>query len=185
VTLKVAEAHPERRCCAFRTAHERVTALQARLDALASPDVKRLEAAERRELDLTEHSEGLLDRLRQIPQPSKLWFASDRRAVERQNLRRAVEAVDAEIAAVGAIRARLITEVGEPDQIRLERAEIEGALGRAVSERDRLRDELVADELASDPRWAPAALGERPNGANTSSGIGPPEGSLDIDSNTM
>jgi len=31
-----------------------------------------------------------------------------------------------------------------------------------VSERDRLRDELVADELASQPRWAVASLGVRP-----------------------
>ena len=79
---------------ALRAADEQVAAFQARLNALASPEVKRLEAAERRERDVTDHREELLDGLRQIPQPPKLPFASDRRAHERQNLRRALDAVD-------------------------------------------------------------------------------------------
>jgi conjugative relaxase-like TrwC/TraI family protein len=148
---------------ALRDADQQVTALQARLDALAIPDVKRLEAAERREQDLTGDREELLDRLRQIPPPPKLPFASDRRAHERHNLRQALEAVDRELTGVRTLRTRLVGEVGEPDQIHLERGRSETALLRARSERDRLRDELVAAELASQPRWAVAALGGRPN----------------------
>ena len=149
---------------AFRAADDQVATLRARLDVLSSPDVKRLEATERRELALTEHREELLERLRQIPQAPKLSFASDRRADERQNLRRAVDAVDAEMTAVRTLRARLVSEVGESDQIRLERGAIERTLGRAMSERDRLAADIVAEELASHPRWALAALGERPTG---------------------
>jgi len=50
----------------LQAADEQVTALQARLNELASPEVKRLEAAERRERDLIDHTEELLYRLRQI-----------------------------------------------------------------------------------------------------------------------
>jgi conjugative relaxase-like TrwC/TraI family protein len=149
----------------LQAADEQIAALQARLNTLASPEVKRLEAADRRVRELTDHRQELLDRLRQIPQPPWLPFASDRRAHERQNLRSALDAVDTEMTAVRTLRTRLVREIGEPDQIRFERAAIEGPLARALSERDRLRDELVADELASHPRWAAAALGERPNGA--------------------
>jgi hypothetical protein len=140
-----------------------VLASSARLNELASPEVKRLEAAERRERDLTDHTEELLHRLRQIPQPAKLPFASDSRAHERENLRQALDAVDRELTAVRTLRTRLVGEVGEPDQIHLERGRTETALLGARSERDRLRDDLVADELASHPRWALASLGERPN----------------------
>jgi hypothetical protein len=146
----------------LRAADEQIAALKARLNALASPEVRRLEAAERRERELADHREELLDRLRQIPQPRKLPFASDRRRPERQNLQRALDAVDTEMTAGRTLRTRLVREIGEPDEIRLERAAIEGPLARALSERDRLRDELVTDELASLPRWAVAALGERP-----------------------
>jgi conjugative relaxase-like TrwC/TraI family protein len=148
----------------LRAAEDQVAALEARLNALANPEVKRLEAAERRERELTEHREDLLHRLRQVPPPRKLPFASDRRAHERENLRQALDAVDADMTAVGTLRARLVREVGEPDQIRLERRRIETTLSHTRGERDRLRDELVADEIASRPRWTVAALGERPNG---------------------
>jgi conjugative relaxase-like TrwC/TraI family protein len=148
----------------LRAADEQVAALRARLNTLSSPEVKRLEAAERRERELTGHRQELVDRLRQIPQRHKLVFGSDRRANERENLRRALDAVDIEMAAVSRLRVRLVREVGEPEQIRLERSTLEERLERVVSERDRLRDELVVDELAAHPRWMVAALGERPRG---------------------
>jgi hypothetical protein len=116
-------------------ADEQVAALQARLNTLASPEAKRLEAADRRERELTDHREELLDRLQQIPQPPTLPFASDRRAHERQNLGSALNAVDSEMTAVRTLRTRLVREIGQPDQIRLERAAIEGPLARALSER--------------------------------------------------
>jgi len=99
---------------ALRAADEQVAAVQARLNALAGAEVKRLEAAERRERDLTDHREELLDRLRQVPRPPKLSFASDRRAHERHNLRQALDAVDAELTAVRTLRTRLVGEVGDP-----------------------------------------------------------------------
>ena len=150
---------------AFRAANEQVAALQVRLDGLSIPEVKRLHAAERREQELTEHKAELLERLRQIPPASKHPFARDRQAHERQNLQRGVDAVDAELAGVRTLRSRLVHEVGDPDQIRVESAAIELALASALSQRDQLRDALVREELSSQPRWVTVALGEPPEAA--------------------
>jgi conjugative relaxase-like TrwC/TraI family protein len=150
---------------AFRAANERVAALQLRLEALSVPEVKRLEAAERREHELTCHKAELLDRLRRIPPGPKFSLARDGHAGERLNLERAVHGVDVELAGVWTLRDRLVKEVGEPDQIRLERHAIEGALASARSQRDRLAKPLIAHELSSQPRWATLALGEPPDPA--------------------
>jgi hypothetical protein len=148
---------------AFRITADRVAALEAQLEAFANPEVKRLEAAERRERELIAHQDELLERVRQIPPAAKLPFVSGSRAHERENLQRALEGVDAELHGVRTLRGRLVREVGEPDQIRAERAALESAVARALTERNTLRGELVAQELASTPRWAIAALGERPS----------------------
>ena len=150
---------------AFRAANEQVAALQARLDGLSIPEVKRLHAAERREQELTEHKAELLERLRQIPPGSKLPCARDRQTHERQNLRRGVDAVDVELAGVRTLCSRLVHEVGDLDQIRFESAAIERELASALGQRDQLRDALVREQLSSQPRWVTVALGEPPEAA--------------------
>jgi conjugative relaxase-like TrwC/TraI family protein len=150
---------------AFRAAAERVVTLHARLEALATPEIRRLEAAERRERELIAHREELHQRTREIPPSPKLPLARDRFARERENLRLALDGVDAELRGVGILRARLVGEVGEPDQIRAERRGLESLVARARTERDAFMNELVARELATPPTWAIAALGERPAAA--------------------
>jgi hypothetical protein len=147
---------------AFRAAAERVVTLEAQLEALAIPEIRRLEAAERRERELITHREELHQRAREIPPSPRLPLARDRFARERENLQRAVEGVDAELRGVGILRARLVGEVGEPDQIRVERRALESLVARARTDRDELMNELVARELAAPPTWAIAALDERP-----------------------
>lgn len=159
---------------AFRAANEQVAALQVRLDGLSIPEVKRRHGAERREQELTEHKAELLEQLRRMPPGSKLTFARDHQAHQRQNLQRAVDSVDIELAGVRTLRGRLVREVGDPDQIRFERAAVERALASALGQRDQLRDALVREELSSQPRWVTVALGEPPE-ANGRCGRGPPE----------
>jgi conjugative relaxase-like TrwC/TraI family protein len=151
---------------AFRAADQRVVALQRRLDALSGPEVTRLAAAERREEELTDHRAELLERLRKVPAGPKFSFARDGHADERQNLERAVDAVNVELAGVGTLRNRLAQEVGDPDQIRLERDAIESELATALSERDRLRDAILVQELSWQPRWSTVAIGEPPDAAH-------------------
>jgi hypothetical protein len=149
----------------FRAANEQAAALQVRLDALKIPEVKRLEAAERREQELIEHKADLLERLRQIPPGPKLAFARDSQSEERQNVQRALGAVDVELAGVRTLRRHVVDEVGDVDQIRVERDAIERALASAVGQRDRLGHALIAQELSTRPRWATMALGEPPETA--------------------
>ena len=148
---------------AFRDANEQVAALQLRLDTLSTPEIKRLEAADRRVQELTDHRSELLERLRQIPPAPNFSLARDSHAGERRNLGRAVDGVDVELAGVRTLRGRLVQEVGEPHQIRLERGAIESALATVRSQRDRLGDVLIVQDLSSRPRWATQALGEPPD----------------------
>jgi hypothetical protein len=146
-----------------RAAPERVSVLQAQLEALASTEVRRLEAVERRERELLAHQDELQLRAREIPPPPRLPLALDRFARERENLQHALDGIDAELHGVRTLRARLIAEVGQPDQIRAERRALETVVAGARTERDALISELVAQELATPARWAIAALGERPS----------------------
>jgi conjugative relaxase-like TrwC/TraI family protein len=149
---------------AFTSARARVEALRAQLEALATPEIKRLDAAERRERELIAHEDDLLARAKEVPPPPRLPLTVDRHAQERENLARAVEGARAELHGIRTLRDRLVQEVGQPAEIRAERAGLEAALAQATSERDRLRDELVTREIASKPPWSLQALGERPSG---------------------
>jgi conjugative relaxase-like TrwC/TraI family protein len=143
-------------------AQERLQALGAQLEALKTPEVARLGAAERRERELIAHQDELTRRAERIPPAPRPAFVSDRHAAERANLQRALDGVSAELDGVRILRDRLVREIGRPDQIRAERAALEHAVSRAQNERDELLKELVARELATEPVWAREAVGERP-----------------------
>jgi hypothetical protein len=149
---------------AFTVARTRVEALQAQLEMLSTPEVKRLEAAERRERELIAHQDELLARASEVPSAPRLPLATDRHAEERENLNRAIEGARAELHGIRTLRDRLVREVGQPAEIHAERAGLQTALAQATGERDRVRDELVTRELASTPAWSVQALGERPSG---------------------
>ncbi len=152
----------ERAVGAYSRVKEHVEALRAQLEALKTPEVARLEAAERRERELIAHQDELTRRAERIPPTPRLAFVSDRHAAERANLELALDGVRAELDGVRTLRDRLVREVGQPDQIRAERAALEHAVTRAQKERDELLKELVARELAAEPAWAREGLGGRP-----------------------
>jgi conjugative relaxase-like TrwC/TraI family protein len=148
---------------AFTTARARVGGLRAQLEALATPEIKRLDAAERRERELIAHENELLARARKVRPAPRLPLAADRHAQERENIERAIAGARAEVHAIRTLRDRLVQEVGQPAEIRAERAGLQTALAQATGERDRLRDKLVTSEIASEPTWSVQALGERPS----------------------
>jgi conjugative relaxase-like TrwC/TraI family protein len=149
---------------AFTSARARVEALQAQLEALATPEIKRLDAAERRERELIAHEDDLLARAKEVPPPPRRPLAGDRHAQERENLARAIGGARAELHGIRTLRDRLVREVGQPAEIHAEQAGLQAALAQATDERDRLRDELVTREVASRPAWSAQALAERPSG---------------------
>jgi hypothetical protein len=147
---------------AYREARARVEALEAQLQAVNTPEVARLEATERRERELLAHQDELIERADKIPGPSRLRLAGDHHVTEREHLDRAIDGVQAELAGLRSLRDRLVREIGQPGEIRSERASLESALARAQTERDRLLQQLIARELEGDPQWLLGALGPRP-----------------------
>jgi conjugative relaxase-like TrwC/TraI family protein len=147
---------------AYRQIRDRVEALEAQIRALKSPELARLEAAERRELVLIAHQDDLTARAQAVPPAPKLRLASDPHSSERQSLERAMGGVRAELDGLRTVRYRLGREVGPPDQIRAKRSALEQDVARARTEREALLRELVTRDLASDPQWAREALGPRP-----------------------
>jgi hypothetical protein len=148
---------------AYRAARARAETLDAQLQALNTPEVARLEATERRERELIAHQDELVERADRIPRPSRLSLARDRHMAEREHLDRAIDGVQAELAGLRRLRDRLVREIGQPDEIRSERASLESAVARARTERDRLLQHLIARELEGDRQWLLGALGPRPD----------------------
>jgi hypothetical protein len=147
---------------AYQHAREQTAALKMQLQALSGGEVKRLEAAERRERSLIAHEYELTARM-QLIRPAPRWsFARDCHMTERQHLEQAIEAARLELDGVRSIRDRLVQEVGQPDQIRAERVELERMRSCYEREQHRLLHQLVAHELTSDPGWVKSALGQRP-----------------------
>lgn len=149
----------------FRAAAAHVRSLEERLKALDSPEARRLVAAEGREAELAGRRAELLKRAEQIPPATRIPFATDRYATERENLARAVDGVDAELRGVSSLRSRLVAEVGQSADIRSQSTALEREITEARKERDNVMNQLVDHELASTPLWAMTALGERPTTA--------------------
>jgi|GEM_PF-1133584 len=144
----------------FVASRDRVEALRAQLEALSTRDVKRLEAAERQELDLLSREEQLAGRAASLPSPPRM--RRDPHFVERTNLGRELAGVQAQLDGVRSLLSQLEREVGSLAEIRGERSGLESALAAAEGERDQLRSELVARQVADPPAWAREALGDPP-----------------------
>ena len=141
---------------------DRLAGLQAQLEALSTPEVGRLQAAERRERELCTRHDELLTRVAALPEPSRLPWARDPHAGERANLDQALAGVQAELHAVQTLRSRLERETGDLDAIRSDRVRLERAIADGRDEFARGRRKLVEQTLAEPPSWVTAALGERP-----------------------
>jgi hypothetical protein len=147
---------------AFHAARARLASMRAELESLTSPDVRRLEAAERRAAELAARRDELAQRARQLPSAPRRRLATDRHAVERENLASAIAGVDAELRGVRSLHDRLVAEVGDLGEIRATRSAVEQAIASVVADRDTLSRQLITGELEPTPLWATGAIGEQP-----------------------
>jgi conjugative relaxase-like TrwC/TraI family protein len=144
----------------FASLTGRLRTLEAQLASLATPEVERLLATERRERALIAHHDELAERLGSLPNPPRL--ARDPVAVERQGLQRAIAGAQRELAGLRALRARLERETGPLAEVLAERAVLREATARLEERRGAVRERLIGDQVARPPAWARALLGEPP-----------------------
>jgi hypothetical protein len=106
------------------------------------------------------------DKLAALEPPARrMGRVRDPRAEERAFLRTAIEMDDQAIGDLRADRARLLRELGDPDQVRSERDGIESAITELTCDHDRVRDVLADQTIGRRPDWLIRALGERPEGS--------------------
>jgi cell division protein FtsB len=142
----------------------RVTALEAQLASLQTPELERLRAAARRERALIAHHDELAERLARLPPPGRV--RRDPHAVERHRLQQAIAGAERELAGVRALRARLEREVGPLHELLAERASLHEAIATTRDHRQAVRDHLIESAVAEPPGWATALLVDRPSNAS-------------------
>jgi hypothetical protein len=128
--------------------------------------------AEARLGKLTSERDHLLKTLRALPEPEPRRFLGNRRdpgKSERTRLVAAVGAHDDELERAGAHRARLERELGDPEQLRSERAGLDRAIDQITDQSTELRQRLAERELEGPNRHdpIPRARGEEPERSAT------------------
>jgi conjugative relaxase-like TrwC/TraI family protein len=148
----------------FASLTERVRTLEAQLASLATPDVERLLATERRERALIAHDDELAQRLRSLPKPPRLGL--DPYAVERGGLQRAITGAHQELVGLRALRGRLEHQTGPLTEVLAERAGLRERLADLQERRRGVRERLIAADVARPPAWARTLLGDPPRQAS-------------------
>jgi hypothetical protein len=140
-----------------------VQRLLAQRSALPVHKLTQLDDAEARLAKLTSQRERALQTLRALPEPLPRQLLARRRdpgELERSRLIAAIGAYDGELERALAHRARLERELGDPYQVRSERAGLDRAIeeisGRCVDFRERLAERDLESPSRRDP-----VLGDR------------------------
>jgi conjugative relaxase-like TrwC/TraI family protein len=147
----------------FAALTDRLRTLRTQLASLATPEVERLLATERRERALVAHHDELAERLRSLPKPR---LGRDPQAVERQGLQRAITGAQRELAGLRALRSRLERDTGPLTEVLAERAGLREQVADVEDRRRGVRERLIAAQLARPPEWARALLGHPPRQAS-------------------
>jgi conjugative relaxase-like TrwC/TraI family protein len=147
----------------FASLTERLRTVGAQLASLATPEVERLQATERRERALIAHHDELAQRVRSLPKPPRL--GRDPQAVERRGLLLAITGAQRELAGLRALRARLERETGPLSEVLAERARLRERVADLEERRRGMRERLIATQLARPPAWARTLLGDPPRQA--------------------
>jgi conjugative relaxase-like TrwC/TraI family protein len=134
---------PSRR--ALAELEESLERLHSQRRALPSHKLKQLEDAEARTGRLTSERDRLLQKLRALPEPSPRRLLSIRRdpdELDRSRLVAAISAYDGDLERALAHRARLERELGDPEQVRPERAGLDRAIEEVNGRSARMRERL-------------------------------------------
>jgi chromosome segregation ATPase len=134
---------PSRQALAeLEESHER---LHDQRRALPGHKLKQLDDAEARIGRLTSERDPLLQTLRALPEPSPRRLLSRKRdpeELDRSRLVAAISAYDGELERALAQRARLEGELGDPEQVRSERAGLDRAIEEVNGQSARMRERL-------------------------------------------
>ncbi len=128
--------------------------LRAQRNALPVHKLTQLDDAEARLRKLTNQRDRLLKTLRALPEPPArrlLGRGRDPHELERSRLVSTLGAYDGELERAAAHRARLERELGEPEQVRSERAGLERAIEEISRRYNELREPLDEPQRESPP----------------------------------
>jgi hypothetical protein len=138
--------------------------LRTQLHALPTRELDQLDELDARARTLTEQHERLRGELDRLPGPRRLRLArhGDPLLVDRTRLTSSIEGISTQLNRTLAERTALGRRLGDPSAVREERDGLINAahaLRRTLTQRS---NELADHELATNPAWARAALGDRP-----------------------
>ena len=149
----------------LRELGERISQLQAQLQALPTRQLQHIEHYDERTLALLTQRERHAERLAALPEPRRRFGREhDPHATERRQLTSTLESFDDELHTVRTLRGELARELGDVPEVRAERDGLEGAIGQSVREQTGFRDELVERELHAPGAWVRDTFDERPDG---------------------
>jgi len=144
---------------------DRISRMQLVLGALPTRPLARFDELDVQERDLAGQRAEREERLASLEPPTRRFGrAHDPHCVMREFLQFAIEMDERALSDVGADRARLQRELGDPDQIRSERDGIENAIVELRREHDQLRDVLAERATERRPEWLIETFGQRPSG---------------------
>jgi chromosome segregation ATPase len=135
--------------------------MRARLEALPTTQIDRIDQLEQRAVMLSRQRDRLAERLAQLPQPRRRFGRDhDQRTVERAHLTSAVHAHDRELQTLELRRPELERDLGDPRELRAERAGLEQAISHTARELGTVLDALVEREVRAPGPRVRAALDE-------------------------
>jgi conjugative relaxase-like TrwC/TraI family protein len=141
----------------------RIQRLRTQLEALPVRQLQRIDDLDAGAVTLTTQREQIAQRLDDLPDPRRRFGREqDPNPVERAHLTGSLDAAHHELDAVLSQRQRLVTELGDPSEIRAERDRLRRALTQLTREHIETRDGLASREVEAPGVWAEHALGARP-----------------------
>ena len=136
--------------------------------ALPSSQLRQLDTAHARTLELAANSGELSASLKGLPAPKRslLGRERDEHVIDRARLASALAATGEAIMRGRETETRLREQLGNPEQIRSDLDGLDREMRQLNTERDGLLNELTDRELQAPGEWATTLLGERPAGSH-------------------
>jgi conjugative relaxase-like TrwC/TraI family protein len=142
---------------------EQIGRLRVVLEALPTKPLARFDELDAKEREIADQRAEREDKLASLePAARRMGRVRDPRAEERAFLRTAIEMNDRAMSDLRVDRAKLLRELGDPEQVRSERDGIENAITELKRDHDQVRDVLSERAIESRPGWLVESLGDRP-----------------------
>jgi conjugative relaxase-like TrwC/TraI family protein len=164
--LRAGPTPPASTTTRMRDLRECIEQLTTQREALPAAQLRELDTAHARILELTERHGELSMGLNRLPSAKRgvLRRGRDEHLVDRTRLDSALAATDEALAGARNAERRLRERLDDPEQVRSELDGIQRELHHLSEEHDGLLDEVTDRELQAPGEWARRLLGERPAG---------------------